>query len=50
MESDWLHLSKDEKGFTYNKYFVDNPNMVIGSMEEVSGKVWKYFNLCFKRK
>ncbi len=38
IESDWLHLSKDEKGFTYNKYFVDNPNMVIGSMEEVSGR------------
>lgn len=35
---DWIHLAEDEKGFTYNKYFVNNPEMVIGNMEEVSGR------------
>ena len=37
-EEDWIHLSEDEKGLTYNKYFVDHPEMVLGSMEEVSGR------------
>ncbi len=35
---DWIHLSEDEKGLTYNKYFVDNPEMVLGNMKEVSGR------------
>ena len=34
----WIHLSEDEKGLVYNKYFVDHPEMVLGSMEEVSGR------------
>ena len=34
----WLHLAEDEKGLTYNKYFVDHPEMVLGSMEEISGR------------
>ena len=37
-DEDWIHLSEDEKGLTYNKYFVDHPEMVLGSMEEVSGR------------
>ena len=37
-DEDWIHLSSDDKGLTYNKYFVDNPEMVIGTMEEVSGR------------
>lgn len=37
-DEDWIHLSEDEKGLTYNKYFVDHPKMVLGSMEEVSGR------------
>lgn len=37
-DEDWIHLAEDEKGLTYNKYFVDNPEMVIGTMEEVSGR------------
>lgn len=35
---DWIHLSEDEKGLTYNKYFVDNPEMILGNMKEVSGR------------
>ena len=34
----WIHLSEDENGLIYNKYFVDHPEMVLGSMEEVSGR------------
>ncbi|MDU2830546.1 MAG: DEAD/DEAH box helicase family protein, partial [Anaerococcus sp.] len=37
-DDDWIHLSTDKKGLTYNKYFVDNPQMVLGDMKEVSGR------------
>ncbi|MBU5669274.1 DEAD/DEAH box helicase family protein [Peptoniphilus sp. MSJ-1] len=37
-DDDWIHLATDKKGLTYNKYFVDNPRMVLGDMKEVSGR------------
>ena len=37
-EEDWLHLGRDEKGLTYNKYFITHPEMVLGSMAEISGR------------
>lgn len=37
-EEEWIHLAEDENGLTYNKYFVENPQMVLGSMEEVPGR------------
>ena len=37
-DDSWVHLAEDEKGLTYNKYFVDYPEMVLGKMEEVSGR------------
>lgn len=37
-DEDWIHLAEDENGLSYNKYFVDHPEMVLGSMEEVSGR------------
>lgn len=37
-DEDWIHLSEDENGLIYNKYFVDHPEMVLGSMEEVPGR------------
>ncbi|HHA8306718.1 TPA: helicase-related protein [Streptococcus pneumoniae] len=37
-DEDWIHLAEDEKGLTYNKYFVENPYMILGTMEEVSGR------------
>ncbi|VGV44793.1 helicase-related protein [Streptococcus pyogenes] len=37
-DEDWIHLAEDENGLLYNKYFVDRPEMVLGSMEEVSGR------------
>ena len=33
---DWVYLDKDENNITMNKYFVDNPEMVLGKMEMVS--------------
>ena len=38
LDEDWIKLDTDEKGLTYNKYFVDNPDMVLGSMEEISSR------------
>lgn len=38
LDEDWIKLDTDEKGLSYNKYFVDNPDMVLGNMEEVSSK------------
>nr|WP_262350622.1 DEAD/DEAH box helicase family protein [Streptococcus sp. NSJ-72] len=37
-DEDWIHLAEDENGLTYNKYFVDHPEMVLGFMKEVSGR------------
>ena len=37
-DEDWIHLAEDENGLTYNKYFVDHREQVLGSMEEVSGR------------
>ena len=30
---DWVYLDQDENNITINKYFVDNPNMILGKME-----------------
>ena len=36
-EPDWVHLNTDENGLTMNQYFIDNPDMVMGEMREISG-------------
>ena len=33
---DWVYLDKDENGITMNKYFVDNPDMIMGNMKMLS--------------
>ena len=38
IDEDWVKLDKDRKGLSYNKYFVDNPHMVLGNMQEVPGR------------
>ncbi|WP_353963050.1 SNF2-related protein [Peptoniphilus hominis (ex Hitch et al. 2025)] len=38
IDEDWIKLDKDTKGLIYNKYFVDNPQMVIGTMEEIPSR------------
>ena len=37
-DEDWIHLAEDENGLLYNKYFVDHPEQVLGTMREVSGR------------
>ena len=34
----WLSLDTDANGITYNRYFVEHPEMVIGTMREISGR------------
>ena len=36
-EPDWVHLGTDANGLKMNQYFIDNPDMVLGDMREVSG-------------
>lgn len=31
---DWVYLDTNENGIKMNKYFVDNPEMILGNMEE----------------
>ena len=31
---DWVNLDTDKNGIVMNKYFVDNPEMVLGKMEK----------------
>ncbi len=34
---DWVNLATLENGITVNQYFADNPDMILGEMEMVSG-------------
>lgn len=33
---DWVYLDRNEENISMNKYFVDNPEMILGKMEMVS--------------
>ncbi len=37
IEPEWVHLGTDENGLKINQYFIDNPDMVLGQMKEISG-------------
>lgn len=37
IEPDWVHLGTTEEGYNINQYFIDNPDMILGEMTEVSG-------------
>lgn len=37
IEPDWVHLATGANGIRMNAYFVDNPEMVLGDMQMVSG-------------
>ena len=36
-EPDWVYLNTDSNGLKMNNYFVENPDMILGEMKEVSG-------------
>lgn len=38
IERDWIHLGYDDNDITLNSYFADHPEMILGSMEMVSGQ------------
>lgn len=38
IEPDWVHLDTNENGIRMNSYFVQNPEMVLGEMNTVSGR------------
>ena len=38
IEPEWVQLDTDENGIRMNKYFVDNPDMVLGEMVMKSGR------------
>ena len=38
IEPDWIYLDKDENGIEMNSYFVNHPEMILGSMKMVQGR------------
>ena len=39
-EPEWVALGEDKNGITINQYFITHPEMVLGTMAEVSGTLW----------
>ena len=37
IEPEWVHLDRDANGVPMNRYFVDNPDMILGEMKMISG-------------
>ena len=37
IEPDWVHLDMDSNNIAINQYFTEHPDMILGSMEMVSG-------------
>lgn len=38
IEPSWVNVTTSEYGISLNNYFVENPNMIIGEMKNVSGR------------
>ncbi|RGE14463.1 DNA helicase, partial [Desulfotomaculum sp. OF05-3] len=38
IEPEWVHLDTDENGITMNRYFVEHPEMVLGTMQMESNR------------
>ncbi|CAL7907996.1 Helicase [Fusobacterium necrophorum subsp. funduliforme] len=36
-QESWYQITEDKNGFSYNQYFVEHPEMIVGEMKEVSG-------------
>ena len=43
---DWVYLDTNEDGITMNKYFVDNPDMILGTMEMESTQFGRFDSTC----
>lgn len=43
---DWVYLDTEKNGITMNKYFVDNPDMILGTMEMESTQFGRPDSTC----
>ena len=43
---DWVYLDTDKNGITMNKYFIDNPDMILGTMEMESTQFGRPDSTC----
>ncbi len=43
---DWVYLDTDKNGITMNKYFVDNPDMILGTMQMESTQFGRPDSTC----
>lgn len=43
---DWVYLDTDKNGITMNKYFVDNPDIILGTMEMESTQFGRPDSTC----
>lgn len=41
LDTDWIHLGLDDNDIAINSYFVENPHMILGEMQEISGQFGK---------
>lgn len=49
IEPDWVYLDTDENGIKMNKYFVDNPDMICGTMKLDSARFGGFEPTCEAR-
>ena len=45
-EPEWLYLGQNEDGIAINRYFIDNPQMVLGKMEMKSVQFGRMDSVC----
>lgn len=43
---DQVYLDTDRNGISMNKYFVDNPDMILGEMEITSTQFGREYSIC----
>lgn len=46
---DWINLDTDENGMRMNKYFIDNPEMILGEMKLLSTQYGTYEPSCVSK-
>ena len=46
IEPDWVHLDTDKNGITMNRYFVENPDMILGEMTTESTQYGRQEAVC----
>ncbi len=45
IDEDWVHLGMKENGYAMNSYFVNNPEMILGTLEEQTTKFGKGYTV-----